>query len=242
MKLSVLIPVLLDDRVFSTIHLLNDYLDQNSIEHEFVVSGMLSKPDRLPPNVIFISTDGRKGSNLIRGFRACKGETILFIDADLPATCEDILKLVLKSSTFDIVLGHRILDKSKRLKKIPFSRKLRTIIFRSYVTLLFPSLQKYDTQYGLKVFEAKTLDKLLNSKISHCGLAFDLELCMKISQSSFSILHMKTPYAHADKSVIEPISSTLELVLDALFIRFSLFLFLRRKALNNYAQNFRAKS
>jgi glycosyltransferase involved in cell wall biosynthesis len=222
MKLSVLIPVLLDDRVFSTIYLLDDYLNQKLIEHEFVVSGTLSKPECLPPNVIFISTDGQKGSNLIRGFRACKGETILFIDADLPATCEDILKLVLKSNLFDIVLGYRILDMPKTINKIPFSRKLRTTIFRSYVNLLFPSLQKYDTQYGLKVFKAKALRELLNSKIIHYSLAFDLELCVKISRSSFSVFHMKTPYAHADKSVINPVLSTLELVFNALCIRFSI--------------------
>jgi glycosyltransferase involved in cell wall biosynthesis len=222
MKLSVLIPVLLDDRVFSTIYLLDDYLNQKFIEHEFVVSGTLSEPKRLPPNVIFISTDGQKGSNLIRGLRACKGETILFIDADLPASCEDILKLVLKSNVFDVVLGYRIFNTPKKSKKIPLLRKLRTTIFKSYVNLLFPSLQKYDTQYGLKVFKAKALRKLLNSKASHYGLVFDLELCVKISQSSFSVFHMKIPYAHADKSVINPVLSTLELVFNALCIRLSI--------------------
>jgi glycosyltransferase involved in cell wall biosynthesis len=221
MRLSIIIPVLLDNRVFSTIHLLGDYLNQNSVEHEFIVSGILSKADHLPSNVKFIPANGQKGSNLFEGFSACKGETVIFVDADLPATCENILKLVLKANSCDVVLGSRILDTSNNLKRIPFLRKLRTTLFKSYISLLFPRLRNYDTQYGLKLFKAKVLHELLKSNASYHGLAFDLELCIKISQSNFSVFHMKVPYAHVGNSVIEPIISTFELVFHALCIRFS---------------------
>jgi glycosyltransferase involved in cell wall biosynthesis len=214
-KLSIVIPVLLDNRVFTTIHTLGDYLNKNSIEHEFIVSGTLSKPSSLPLNVKFISTNGKKGSNLIAGVGACEGENILFIDADLPATCEDIVRLFLKSKFFDVVLGYRIFNTPKTLKKTPFSRKIRTIVFRLYVSLLFPNLQRYDTQYGLKMFKAKAIRELLKSEIGYTGLAFDVEVCTRISRSNLSVFHMKVAYTHADESVIEPISSTLELVFNA---------------------------
>lgn len=219
MELSVILPVRFDERVYKTIYELGDYLKSNHISHELIVTGVLFKPNNLPKNTLYVNTNGKKGTNLITGVNACRGDHILFIDADLPANPEYIIQLLPKLARFDVVLGNRDFSSQETVHKIPLLRSSRTILFRCYVSLLFPKLRKYDTQYGFKLFKGEKIKQILKSNFKHIGLAFDIELAIKIQRSGFSVLHVPLPYNHNGDSVINSVMATIELIYDALRIR-----------------------
>jgi len=126
-----------------------------------------------------------KGGALKEGFRRARGDTIVFLDADLDLPPEQLPDFL---TVFDR-LGVDALVGAKRSvmtrDRYPTLRRILSVTFRSINRVLF-RLPIHETQTGLKVFRRKALESTL-LELSTEGYAFDLELMVRIQKAGGSM-------------------------------------------------------
>lgn len=126
-----------------------------------------------------------KGRALKKGVRYCKGDYIIFLDADMdlhPAqikTFFDIMEL----DRADVVIGSKRHPNS--VLSYPLHRRLVSTVYFFVVKVLF-GLPIRDTQTGLKLFKAGVLKQAM-PKLLVKKFAYDLELLVNIHRLGYKI-------------------------------------------------------
>ncbi len=123
---------------------------------------------------------GKKGKafSLVEGFSYAKGDAIVMIDADLQYPPEEIIAMVDKLDSADIIVANR------KEYKAGFTRKIKTTGFRKIFGRFLFNLH-VDIQSGLKVFTKEVIDTI--SVLPKTGWTFDLEFLHRAAQSGFRI-------------------------------------------------------
>jgi len=126
-----------------------------------------------------------KGRALKKAFRYCKGELIVFLDADLDLepSFVPILLDILRWEGVDVVIG----SKFHPMSQIEYSLQRRLISFIYYlaIKILF-NLRLRDTQTGIKVFRRRVLEEVFPRTLVK-QFAFDLELLALAQRFGFKI-------------------------------------------------------
>src|SRR5262249_42003715 len=149
-------------RIGNSINKIDAFIRQSQVSFEFIVVD-----DGSADNTAEIVTrSGAKGVRLVQngrnrgkgyavrqGVLAASGKYVLFTDADLTATIEELNKLldVAVKDGVDIVIGSRAVDRNYIEKHQSRFRELGGMLFNSMVRLLL-GLDLHDTQCGFKLF------------------------------------------------------------------------------------------
>jgi len=121
-----------------------------------------------------LARNAGKGQALQAGFRACRGELVVFLDADLdlpPAQVADYVKLM-EEEDADLVIGAKMHPDSQL--QYPLHRRIVSRCYSLIILLLF-TLPLRDTQTGLKLFRRRVLVRVFPVMMVK-RYAFDLEL------------------------------------------------------------------
>ena len=120
--------------------------------------------------------NGGKGAALRAGTEAARGAIVAYIDDDGdygPKALEDMATIV-KDTLFPAVIGSRYGSHGSRLRAI--GSKVFSLWTWAWTGL------GYDTQTGIKVFDAKALKRHAQAT-STCGFAYDVELLMVLAKA-----------------------------------------------------------
>jgi glycosyltransferase involved in cell wall biosynthesis len=159
--------------------------------------------------VVEYSPNQGKGYALRTGFAESRGETVVFIDADLdihPSGIATLLELM-RSSSADAVVASKVHPDSR--VHYPYFRRVQSRVFRWLVKRSF-SLEVTDSQTGLKVFRRPVLSRCL-PLVKTTGFAFDLELLVLANDAGFRVIEgpVQLDYQFSTTTGVTAVLSTL---------------------------------
>ncbi len=138
-----------------------------------------------------------KGSALKNGFNTCRGNMVLFMDADLTLNLQTYNKIIETLGYADVVIGSKWLPESS--VNYSYKRRLLSHTFNVLVELLV-KLPFSDTQCGLKAFRRQVLESLMPlTQIKR--FAFDVELLYYAQKYGFNIQEIPLDIVNRQKSV-----------------------------------------
>lgn len=137
-------------------------------EEKDIVDMVNETEKAFPDAQIIVSSDragNGKGWAIRQAIEYAKGDVICFIDGDLDIHPQEINKLLISMSYFDIVVGRKNLSGS-------LLRKIITFCSRLFIGIMFGLW--IDTQTGVKIFAREYLPSWDND-----SFAFDIEILYK---------------------------------------------------------------
>ncbi|CAM8635882.1 WcaA Glycosyltransferases involved in cell wall biogenesis [Acidimicrobiia bacterium] len=159
-----------------------------------------------------------KGAAIRSGVLAANGRAIIFTDADLSYSPDQMPALVeLVEKGWDVVVGSRrhtettTLVRAKRIREIGG----RAINLLTRVVLLG---QYRDTQCGLKAFRSDAA-RLIFSHTMVDGFAFDVEVFHLVERYHLSLTEVPVTVANAETSTVRVVRDALRLVRDLFLVR-----------------------
>lgn len=191
-KISVILPIYNEPRIFRTLKILENELTSSFPDYEVICVDDGSQDETLKRlnryrsekvKVITYPLNIGKGFALHYGFTSSTGDIIAFLDSDLNLHPKhlrlfaDLMDLV----NADIVIG----SKRHPLSQVdyPLERKVYSRLYQALVRFLF-GLKVTDTQVGIKLFKRKVLKKVL-PRIVVKRWAFDLEILVVARRLGF---------------------------------------------------------
>lgn len=113
-----------------------------------------------------------KGAAVTKGLSEAQGDIVVILDADMPTTIKEILRLAEMTATYDVVIGSRRMPNSEVTRN---SRKKITSYAFSVITKFITKLPYNDTQCGVKVLRKSALSRIL-PLLSEKQYLFDIDL------------------------------------------------------------------
>ncbi|GIU92193.1 MAG: dolichol-phosphate mannosyltransferase [Acidimicrobiia bacterium] len=124
-----------------------------------------------------------KGEALLSGWKASRGEVVVFLDADLDLPPEQIPDLLPALDEADVVVGSKRGSMSEG--NYPTVRRALSRLYAS-ITHRMLGLPVSESQTGLKLFRREVLDTVL-PQVRVRGYAFDLELVVRAHRAGFRV-------------------------------------------------------
>jgi len=130
------------------------FVDDGSTDDSWEIIKSLSVSNPSIKGIRFSSNFG-KSAALSSGFKACTGQVVITMDADLQDSPDEIPHLVsmIKNEEFDLVSGW------KKVRNDPISKTLPSRLFNS-VTRLFSGIRLHDFNCGLKAYNYKVVKNI----------------------------------------------------------------------------------
>lgn len=142
-----------------------------------------------------------KGAALFHGFQFAAGEYIAFLDADLEIQPEYVKRFLqrLRETDSDLVIGTKV----PKLGQMPFLRRIMSLVYREFVSLLF-GLSLRETQTGIKLFRREVLEDCI-PRLRVSRFAFDVELMVAASRFGYRIIEFPVEVGFSRKSSLQRI-------------------------------------
>lgn len=159
-----------------------------------------------------------KGAAVRTGVLAASGRTIVFTDADLAYSPDQVPGLVtLVEEGWDVVVGSRRHTDTTTLVR---ARRLREVGGRAINLLTRAVLlgQYRDTQCGLKAFRSDAA-RLIFSRSRVDGFAFDVELFHLVERYHLSLAEVPVAVANSSRSSVHVVRDALRLIRDLFLVR-----------------------
>jgi dolichyl-phosphate beta-glucosyltransferase len=170
------------------------------------------------PGLRLLRTDARgKGRAVRTGVLAARGEVVLFADADLSWSVEDLARfLALVDEANPIVIGSREGQGARRIGE-PGYRHIMGRIFNGVVkALAVPGIE--DSQCGFKAFRAEAARAVFSRQRLN-GFGFDVEVLYLARRLGFAIQVVPLRWEHKESSRVAPIRDALGMLSDVLRVR-----------------------
>lgn len=229
-SLSVIIPAYNEEsRIGPTLQYMSGYLkdkfrdveivvvdDGSSDNTGAVVEGMSSELGGI--RLISYLVNRGKGHAVRRGMLECRGELVLFSDADMSTPVEELEKLLppLREG-FDIAIGSRGLrDSDVRLRQ-PWYRQSMGKTFNLMVRLLTVGGIR-DTQCGFKLFRGEVARNLFRKTLID-GFAFDVEVLFLAVRNGYKIKEVPVKWFNSPGSKVRIIRDSFGMFVELLRIR-----------------------
>jgi glycosyltransferase involved in cell wall biosynthesis len=155
----------------------------------------------LPVQVVQQPANRGKGASLFYGFEFATGEYIAFLDADLEIHPGYVKKFLerLREEKADLVIGTKL----PKLGQMPFLRRIMSLVYREFVSLLF-GLSLRETQTGIKLFHRDVLEACI-PRLRVSRFAFDVELMVAASRFGYRIVEFPVEVGFSRKSSLQRI-------------------------------------
>ena len=165
---------------------------------------------RLPKNL-------GKGAALRAGIARTTADAVLFMDADLSTSLDDVHQFLDRLRHTDIVIGSRSVPGSV----VKRSNFLRTSMGRTFNRLmrLATGLDIHDSQCGFKAYRGEVA-RLLFSLSQNNRFAFDPEVLRIGADLGYSIDEVPVVWIASDHSAVRPFRDSLRTATDLIPIRF----------------------
>jgi len=183
--LSMIIPAFnAADILDKNLPVLLDYLDRQPFSYEILVvddgSSDGGETERISRKYrcMFLRNQKNlgKGAAVRTGMIKARGNYRIFTDADIPYGIDTVGRMLqcMDGEKAPMVIGDRNLEDSSYFTEIPLLRRITSVFFTHFVGRIVTS-DFFDTQCGIKGFNAKTAEKLFSrSRIN--GFSFDVEI------------------------------------------------------------------
>ncbi len=129
----------------------------------------------IPLVLIPFAKNQGKGAAVKAGILASKYDPILFTDADLTISIDELEKFISALTSSDMAIASRLISGSQFEEVVPWYRRLFARGFYVLQIILLGNVKFSDTQCGFKLFRRETALKLFQ-KITIKRFAFDAEL------------------------------------------------------------------
>jgi len=227
MDMSIVIPTYREEtRIKACLESVLGFCKKNFEKFEVLVVNDLSG-DRTPEivkgfekeDVKLINNEKRmgKGFAVRTGILQAKYPFVLFMDADLATSVEELGKFLQYTKEYDVVIASRNLPDSDIVVKQPLHRQFAGKSFPLIVRfLLLPGIR--DTQCGFKLFKTE-LAKDIVRKQTVFGFAFDTELLFIAKKLGMKIKEVPVRWVDKGESKLSVIIDVPKMFLDLLKIR-----------------------
>lgn len=169
--------------------------------------------------VVRLARNQGKGAAVRQGLVASRGAWVLISDADLATPIEELDKLVAAGTA--VAAGSRGLRRELIERRQPFPRDLLGRVFNRALRLLALTRLR-DTQCGFKLIEG-SLARRLGAALRLDGFAFDIELLARAERLGAAVSEVPVRWFHVDASRVRPLRDGLQMLSDALRVRFWLW-------------------
>lgn len=159
-----------------------------------------------------------KGYSVRHGMLAARGDLLIFTDADLSAPINEVLKLTAAiGQGSDVAVGSRWMRPELMTERQSLSRQVLGRAFNLFIRAAL-GLNFADTQCGLKAFtRAAALEIFTRQRIERWG--FDAELLFIATRRCLRVAEVPVEWAHDERTRINPLSDGMQMVKEALLVR-----------------------
>lgn len=229
-ELSLILPARNEQaRLPYTLAEIEAYVCREQIDCEVIVvdsgsrdatSAVAQQAMRSFPQLRLVRTDRRgKGRAVRAGVHAARGQIVLFGDADLSWSVEELSRFPrLVTPEQPVVIGSREGHGAQRLGE-PIYRHLMGRVFNRMVQrLAVPGVE--DSQCGFKAFTAEAAQAIF-SRQRIDGFGFDVEVLFLARRLGYPIRVVPLRWEHKENSSVAPIRDTLSMMSDVLRVRWN---------------------
>ena len=170
------------------------------------------------PSLRLLRTDRRgKGLAVRTGMLAARGSVVVFADADLSWSVEELVRFPrLVTPETPIVVGSRE-GRGARRKGEPLYRHVMGRVFNGVVQrLAVPGID--DSQCGFKAFEARAARRIFRRQTID-GFGFDVEVLFLARRLGYRVRVVPLTWEHKHNSRVEPVRDTLRMLADVVHVR-----------------------
>lgn len=208
--ISIVVPVFKEaDKIAGTISTIHRYFKERGCRFEMIVVDDCSPDDTFERasklklsypelRVLKLEKNTRKGGAVKEGILEAIGEYILFTDADLAVSIdqiENLFKPILEEG-FDVAIGSRGLANSQILRSQSPIREMMGKIYGRLINLLIISGVR-DTQCGFKCFKRETAHNIFKNLIGYTPVpAFDIEELLMATKIGYKVAEVPVTWAH----------------------------------------------
>ncbi len=229
LSLSLVIPALNEQsRLPYTLSEVERYLCEARIDAEVIVvdngstdatSVVVQQAASRFPRVRLMRTDRRgKGLAVRTGVLAAMGQVVIFADADLSWSVEDLLRFMslVHRDSAPVVIGSREGFGSRRVDE-PWYRHVMGRVFNRVVqALVVPGIQ--DSQCGFKAFDREAAQAIFRRQ-SINGFGFDVEVLYLARRLGYPVQVVPLRWEHKQHSTVAPMRDTLLMLRDVVRVR-----------------------
>jgi dolichyl-phosphate beta-glucosyltransferase len=159
-----------------------------------------------------------KGYAIRQGVQASRGDSVLFLDADLSTPIEEVPHALALLAQADIVIGSRDLPSSNVKQPQPLFRRLASEIFRWARNLALGLWRFADTQCGFKAYRGP-LARQLFALAQVDRFMFDVEILYLADRAGLRIVEMPVQWQDAPGSKVRFWQGLRDMVRDLWRIR-----------------------
>src|SRR3954471_9829731 len=161
-----------------------------------------------------------KGAAVRTGMALGAGASVVFTDADLAYSTDQVLRVLdALEAGADVAIGKRTLPDSARQTRPSASRRLSTLLFNA-ATRAVLSRTYADTQCGLKGFRAAAARQLA-ARMKVDGFAFDVEILHLAEKLGLKIVDVPVSVAASGSSSVRLALHAPQMLKDLVRIRLS---------------------
>jgi hypothetical protein len=153
-------------------------------------------------SVLRAPTNMGKGAALRRGMAAARGESVVFMDADMATDLSCLRPLIAALIDCPVAIGSRAVDGAS-VEDASFKRRLMGGVFNTLVRTL-TSVDVADSQCGFKAFRADVA-RLLFASSTENGFALDVELLDLAARLGLQIAEVPVHWRAVPGSKIRPV-------------------------------------
>jgi dolichyl-phosphate beta-glucosyltransferase len=222
---SIVIPAYNEEnRIYKSLKRIKQYLAGKRYSFEIIVvdDGSRDKTVEIAKKLKdrrmrIISYGGNRGKGYAvkTGMLAAKYPFALLSDADLSTPIEELDSFMGYVNRYDIIIGSRVIEGHKIVKKQPFYRVFLGIIFSKITDVLLGTGVK-DTQCGFKLFKNC---KHIFKKQTIDGFAFDVEILFIARRNGLKILELPVTWRNARQSKLNPLTDSLKMFAEIIRIK-----------------------
>ena len=171
-------------------------VDDASTDRTGEIAEALSRED---PRIRVLHESRRRGlgATLRAGYRAARGELVLYSDADLPFDFKELARAahLIEYQQADVLAAYRFDRTSEGLL-----RTLYTLVYSGLVRMLF-GLRFRDVNFSFKLFRRPLLDRI---ELRSEGSFIDAEFLVRARNAGARIIQMGVDYFPALRGTLDP--------------------------------------
>jgi dolichyl-phosphate beta-glucosyltransferase len=226
--LSLVIPAYNEQaRLPYTLSQIEDYLCREHLECEVIVvdngsqdatSAVVLQAAVTFRHLRLLRTDKRgKGCAVRAGSLAARGDVVIFADADLSWSVEDLGRFVaLVSGGNPVVIGSREGIGARRIGEPAYRHLMGRVFNRVVQTLAVPGVE--DSQCGFKAF-SRAAAQAIFSRQRIDGFGFDVEVLYLARRLGFGVQVVPLRWEHKENSRVAAVRDTLLMLSDVVRVR-----------------------